>query len=385
MRKTIITLLSLLFLINSNLFAQKEDSTLEKLMQEAGDKTYLKDFPFELDPGKEKQFTISLKKRTLYEWYADIPGSNTLRITLYDKYANRLFQNKDKTGIINFSTKCNKDGRYLLNIKNNSNRRIKSTILLTFNGRFRTDKNFSETDFGIDELVNHSDGTFLKDFKATLEPGSEAKYSVVLSRNTIYELLFFQYNKQCEVKLYSNENLISPTIENINPDITTRQYTIPKTAVYHLIISNLGDKKINAITLLTFIDKMNDENQQEDKSQSIDNKTYEKPNESEEIFFQVESMPKFNGKQSSTFNDFIKSEMRYPQDALEKKIEGRVFVQFTVGKDGYIKNAKVVRGTHPSLDQEALRIVYSSPKWEPGIQNKQAVDVILTFPIIFKL
>ena len=98
-------------------------------------------------------------------------------------------------------------------------------------------------------------------------------------------------------------------------------------------------------------------------------------------------MPMFNNKENNNkeFKEFINQKIKYPQEAIEKKIEGRVFVQFTVGKNGYIKDAKISRGIHPSINQEVLKVIYSSPKWEPGIKDGEAVNVILTFPIIFKL
>ena len=66
-------------------------------------------------------------------------------------------------------------------------------------------------------------------------------------------------------------------------------------------------------------------------------------------------------------------------------MSGRVMLQFTVFKDGSVGNVKVLRSVDPSLDKEALRVVSSSPKWEPGRQRDRAVNVTYQFPVIFQL
>lgn len=71
--------------------------------------------------------------------------------------------------------------------------------------------------------------------------------------------------------------------------------------------------------------------------------------------------------------------------AKEMGIQGRVYLQFTVGKDGSVSNVKVLRGVDASLDNEAVRVVSSSPKWTPGKQRDRAVKVTYTFPVVFQL
>ena len=60
-------------------------------------------------------------------------------------------------------------------------------------------------------------------------------------------------------------------------------------------------------------------------------------------------------------------------------------LQFTVGADGVVRDARVIRSAHELLDAEALRVVSASPKWEPGVQNGEPVNVTYTFPVIFQL
>lgn len=100
----------------------------------------------------------------------------------------------------------------------------------------------------------------------------------------------------------------------------------------------------------------------------------------EPIFMVVEEMPSYPGGIDALIK-FINDNIQ--EEAKTKGIAGRVVVQFTVEKDGSIKNAEVVRAVHPDLDKEALRIVNKMPKWNPGKQRGKAVAVKYTVPITF--
>jgi TonB family protein len=104
-----------------------------------------------------------------------------------------------------------------------------------------------------------------------------------------------------------------------------------------------------------------------------------------ETFFVVEEMPSFQGKGGEGFREYLAQNIRYPEDAKKNIIQGKVFVQFTVNKKGEVVDVIVVRGVSPSLDAEAVRVVQSSPLWEPGKQKGKPVDVNFTFPINFTL
>lgn len=96
-------------------------------------------------------------------------------------------------------------------------------------------------------------------------------------------------------------------------------------------------------------------------------------------------MPQFRNDGTKGFQSYISENLVYPDEAKKKGIEGKVFVEFVVGANGVVKNAKIARSAHPILDKEALRIVEASTIWEPGIQRGKKVDVLFTFPIAFKL
>ena len=105
----------------------------------------------------------------------------------------------------------------------------------------------------------------------------------------------------------------------------------------------------------------------------------------EKLVFQlVEEMPSFPGGMKECMM-FLAKNMKYPLEAQKAKIEGRVIVQFVVDKDGSITDAKVVRNVSPELDAEAVRVVNSMPKWNPGKQRGMAVAVKYTMPVMFRL
>ena len=112
--------------------------------------------------------------------------------------------------------------------------------------------------------------------------------------------------------------------------------------------------------------------------------TIEKAEEKEEIFGIVETMPMFRGGEQKLM-EFIGNNVVYPKEAIEAGIEGRVFVEFYIEKDGTVCDAKVLRGIGYGCDEEALRVIGLMPKWSPGKQRGKAVRVRYTLPINFKL
>jgi len=106
--------------------------------------------------------------------------------------------------------------------------------------------------------------------------------------------------------------------------------------------------------------------------------------EDEQVFFIVEEMPKYPGGDLA-LRKFIANTIKYPEGAVEKGIQGKVYVTFVVTEEGDIANAKIARGVDPLLDKEAVRVVNMQPKWTPGYQRGKAVNVSYTVPINFVL
>lgn len=97
----------------------------------------------------------------------------------------------------------------------------------------------------------------------------------------------------------------------------------------------------------------------------------------------ISPQPSFPGG-SQALVDFLRENTKYPEQALKDSIEGRVVVAFVIDTDGSITKPEVVRGVHPLLDAEALRVVKLMPKWEPGSGNGTPVKVRYNLPITFK-
>ena len=104
----------------------------------------------------------------------------------------------------------------------------------------------------------------------------------------------------------------------------------------------------------------------------------------DEAFAVVEQMPEFPGGMKELMT-FLKDNIQYPKAAQDKKVQGRVIVQFVVEKDGTPTEFNVLRSIDPDLDKEALRVLGEMPKWKPGMQKGQAVRVKYTVPVNFKL
>ena len=105
----------------------------------------------------------------------------------------------------------------------------------------------------------------------------------------------------------------------------------------------------------------------------------------EDVFFIVEEMPEFDAGGPDKFMGYVVDNIRYPEKAVEENISGKVFVSFIIDVDGTLIDAKIVKGAHPLLNEEALRVVNSSPKWKAGKQRDTEVKVSFTFPINFML
>jgi protein TonB len=87
----------------------------------------------------------------------------------------------------------------------------------------------------------------------------------------------------------------------------------------------------------------------------------------------------------SAFYKFVGEKMKYPAQARRMQVEGRVFCEFVVNRDGTLQDVKVIRGIGAGCDEEAIRVIQSAPAWKPGKQRGKAVRSKFNLAIIFKL
>lgn len=102
--------------------------------------------------------------------------------------------------------------------------------------------------------------------------------------------------------------------------------------------------------------------------------------EKTDIYQIAEVMPEFPNGLDALFN-FISDNLKYPSDALEKGMQGRVVVQVVVNEDGSVTQPQILKSISPSLDKEALRIVSIMPKWKPGIWNTSKSQIHISSSI----
>lgn len=84
-------------------------------------------------------------------------------------------------------------------------------------------------------------------------------------------------------------------------------------------------------------------------------------------------------------NTFFRNNLKYPNDAIEIGVQGNVFTGFVVDKDGRIKDIEILRGLHPSIDNEVVRAMEIMPPWNPGTINGNPVSSRITIPVMFRL
>ncbi len=101
-------------------------------------------------------------------------------------------------------------------------------------------------------------------------------------------------------------------------------------------------------------------------------------------FKDVERKPTFLGGNERMFSIWVSRNLKYPQDARNQGITGRVVCSFVVDTTGKVVDVKVLQRVHPSLDSEAKRIISASPRWTPGIQRGKKVRVRYNFPVVFQ-
>ena len=107
--------------------------------------------------------------------------------------------------------------------------------------------------------------------------------------------------------------------------------------------------------------------------------------EDDQPFIKVEKMPSFQGGDLNKFRNWVQERVRYPQIAQENGVSGKVVLSFVVEKDGTLTNIEVLQSPDRSLADEAVRVLKTSPKWEPGQQRNQPVRVKYTLPVDFRI
>lgn len=129
---------------------------------------------------------------------------------------------------------------------------------------------------------------------------------------------------------------------------------------------------------------MDTEVSEETKVEEIVIAPVEEKEDVDQIFSIVEEQATYKGGLAS-FYEFVGKKIKYPAQAKRMNIEGKVFVEFVIERDGRLTDVKAIKGIGGGCDEEAVRVVSSSPGWNPGKQRGKPVRTRFVIPINFRL
>lgn len=225
-----------------------------------------------------------------------------------------------------------------------------------------------------------------KSKKADLENKTTLFREIGLVAVLAIALVAFEWKTSEKQELIDLTGATADVEEEIIP-ITQEQHELPPEMPKIPVLSDVIDIVDDDIQVDNdlFIDMEDDSNTGVEIMDYVAEVAEEVVEEEAIPFALVEEKPKFQGGDANTFSKWVNSKLVYPEIAKENGVQGRVTLQFTVNTDGSVSNVQVLRGVDSSLDKEAVRIVSSSPKWEPGRQRDRPVKVTYNFPVIFQL
>lgn len=188
-------------------------------------------------------------------------------------------------------------------------------------------------------------------------------------------------NPISDVKIIIDHKYQSITKSTVNAQGEFRIETSPEASILFEHTKSDGSKLVRFCTPKVLA-QMNPDNMVIELRPYIDIKTAATEADVYEV---VENMPEFPNGGITALMKYLSDNIRYPEAAHKAGIQGRVTVQFVVGKDGSIGNVSILRGVNADLDAEAIRVISSMPKWKPGTQKGEPVKVKYTVPVMFRL
>ncbi|MFZ4799633.1 MAG: energy transducer TonB [Bacteroidia bacterium] len=234
-----------------------------------------------------------------------------------------------------------------------------------------------------DQVKRHIIAVLLSSTLVTMVIGSPIIINNVLNKkdNTkmderyiLSDVVLNPPQKKTDVEVFIEPSKIHNSIKNVVPIISEN---IDESDI---ILSNdqvFNDSRVIATVTI--------ENQSDDPDAKIlKEKTIVSEPIAEVTYVVVSQMPNFPGGDDEMFK-YLKTAMRYPREALELNISGIVYTSFIINSSGNIQDIKILRGIGGGCDEEAIRVLLGMPKWNPGKQNGNAVNVKLTLPINFVL
>lgn len=221
-------------------------------------------------------------------------------------------------------------------------------------------------------------------------PGGMNAYIAYLSKNIKYPSTTAQGRVIVQFVVEKDGAITNPKImKSVSPELDAEALRVVSTMPNW--IPGKQDGKPVAVKYTTpVMFRLNDKNHQAIKESKLPEVAVvgyapeESSTEANIIFEVVEEMPQFPGGMNAMMK-YLGQNIKYPVEAQQNKIQGRVIVSLVVDKTGKVTQPKIVRSISPSLDAEAIRVVSQMPQWKPGKQRGQAVSVKYTLPISFTL
>lgn len=199
-------------------------------------------------------------------------------------------------------------------------------------------------------------------------------------------------DKLITTKLVQNDNNTSVktmvAIKSENGKVTTFKDT-PLTIVDGVEVSNINDIDQSTIATVTILKDKSATAKYGDIGKNgviiLVTKDKSEPQSGEKPVIIADVMPQFQGGDVAKFRDWVATQILYPDKARANGIQGTVIVQFIIEQDGSVSNVQVIRSIDKQIDDEAVRVVTSSPKWTPGTNKGKPVRVVFTLPANFKI
>jgi protein TonB len=216
--------------------------------------------------------------------------------------------------------------------------------------------------------------------KANLENKSTFFLSIGLLISMALSVMAFewkQYDETLSSLVGKNTNTFEEMIEVPPTDIPPP----PPPQIQAPVIIEVPDEKEIEEDLDI---KFDVEASEETKIEEVTVVAEEVKEEVDEIFSIVEEPASPKGGMPA-FYKYVFDKMKYPPQARRMGIEGKVFVEFVIGKDGSISDVRAVKGIGAGCDEEAVRVIQGAPAWSPGKQRGKSVKQRMVLPITFKL
>lgn len=181
-----------------------------------------------------------------------------------------------------------------------------------------------------------------------------------------------------------------PAVEQEQSSIPATTPTAPEaktensTTVSTKMTPIISDEPKTDFTIIAYGTTNEDEKTTKDETENPDTQTTVSASTEGTVYSVVDVMPQYPGGEMELMK-YLASSIRYPKDAQENGINGRVLIQFVIDKNGKATSPEIVKGVSPSIDEEAKRVVLSLPDFEPGRLDGKPVNVSFTLPLVFKL